>query len=146
MSGYYKDEHRYDDIINLPHHQSAHRPHMSLHDRAAQFAPFSALNGLDEQMNETSRLTDLRRELTDDEKNLLDMNIRIIENNIEYRPYVSVVYFIPDEKKSGGAYHKISGNVRRIEHAEGIMLFENNQTVNLCDVVLIKIHNAEMYK
>lgn len=35
----------YDDIINLPHHQSATRPHMSLHDRAAQFAPFAALTG-----------------------------------------------------------------------------------------------------
>ena len=33
----------YDDIINLPHHQSDRRPHMSLYDRAAQFAPFSAL-------------------------------------------------------------------------------------------------------
>ena len=35
----------YEDIINLPHHQSATRPHMSLRDRAAQFAPFAALNG-----------------------------------------------------------------------------------------------------
>lgn len=35
----------YDDIINLPHHQSGSRPHISLLDRAAQFAPFAALNG-----------------------------------------------------------------------------------------------------
>ncbi|MBR4739086.1 MAG: hypothetical protein IK058_03680 [Bacteroidales bacterium] len=35
----------YDDIISLPHHQSTSRPHMSLYDRAAQFAPFAALHG-----------------------------------------------------------------------------------------------------
>ena len=40
MGNYYEDEHRYDDIINLPHHQSSEREHMSLHDRAAQFSPF----------------------------------------------------------------------------------------------------------
>lgn len=56
MSGYYKDEHRYDDIIDLPHHQSTTRPHMSLHDRAAQFAPFAALSGYEEAIEETARL------------------------------------------------------------------------------------------
>ena len=34
---------RYDDIINLPHHISPTRQWMSMHDRAAQFAPFAAL-------------------------------------------------------------------------------------------------------
>lgn len=39
--------HRYDDIIGLPHHRSYARPHMSAHDRAAQFMPFAALAGYD---------------------------------------------------------------------------------------------------
>ena len=52
------DEHQYDDIINLPHHQSATRPHMSNYDRAAQFAPFAALTGYDDAVKETARLTD----------------------------------------------------------------------------------------
>lgn len=56
MSRYYKDEHKYDDIIELPHHQSKERPHMSLHDRAAQFAPFAALSGHEEAIEETARL------------------------------------------------------------------------------------------
>ncbi|MEE1262261.1 hypothetical protein [Ruminococcus sp.] len=38
----------YADIINLPHFQSQKRPHMSLYDRAAQFAPFAALTGFDD--------------------------------------------------------------------------------------------------
>ena len=48
----------YADIIDLPHHQSAKRKHMSLHDRAAQFAPFAALVGYDEMVDEEARLTD----------------------------------------------------------------------------------------
>ena len=46
---------KYDDIINLPHHQSAKRPHMSVHDRAAQFAPFAALTGDGDAIDETRR-------------------------------------------------------------------------------------------
>ena len=58
MSEYYNDPHKYDDIINLPHPQSAERPHMSLHDRAAQFAPFAALSGYEEAIEETVALTE----------------------------------------------------------------------------------------
>lgn len=44
---------RYADIINLPHHVSTKHPHMSMLDRAAQFAPFSALDGYEDQIEET---------------------------------------------------------------------------------------------
>ena len=64
MSEYYKNQHKYDDIINLPHHQSKDRAHMSLHDRAAQFAPFAALTGHEEAIEETARLTDEKRKFT----------------------------------------------------------------------------------
>ena len=58
MSEYYDDPHKYDDIIRLPHHQSTERPHMPLHDRAAQFAPFAALSGYEEAIEETVALTE----------------------------------------------------------------------------------------
>ena len=51
---------RYDDIINLPHHVSPTRKQMSMHDRAAQFAPFAALVGYDDAVAETARLTESR--------------------------------------------------------------------------------------
>lgn len=49
---------RYDDIINLPHHVSPTRQRMFMHDRAAQFAPFSALTGYEESIVEAGRLTE----------------------------------------------------------------------------------------
>ena len=41
------ETHRYDDIIDLPHHRSKTHAHMSMHNRAAQFMPFAALTGYD---------------------------------------------------------------------------------------------------
>lgn len=51
--------HRYDDIINLPHHRSARHPHMPIQDRAAQFAPFAALTGHREAIEEAARRHDI---------------------------------------------------------------------------------------
>ena len=49
----WQETHKSDDIINLPTHFSKKHRQMSIHDRAAQFAPFSALTGLDETLRET---------------------------------------------------------------------------------------------
>ena len=89
MSGYYKDEHRYDDIIHLPHHQSAERAHMSLHDRAAQFAPFAALSGHEEAIEETARLTD--EKITLDETAIEKINEKLYEGKFLYKTSVGIV-------------------------------------------------------
>lgn len=48
----------YEDIINLPHHVSKRHPQMSMHQRAAQFAPFAALGALtpDERRDSKKRV------------------------------------------------------------------------------------------
>ena len=89
----------YEDIINLPHYQSATRAHMSNHDRAAQFSPFAALTGYGDAVKETARLTDSRVEL--DEYGLDKLNERLnwIGEHISEQPEVSITeilrqYFI----------------------------------------------------
>ena len=67
---------KYKDIINLPHKQSSKRPHMSLLDRAAQFAPFAALVGYDDAIKETGRLTDERIEMSVENLAVLNASIR----------------------------------------------------------------------
>lgn len=108
---------RYDRIINLPRPASCH-PKMSAYDRAAQFSAFAALVGLDEQMDETARLVDSKIELSEDEVAILNRKFQILTqklNEDEERPQIKVCYFVPDERKDGGAYITKIGTVRRID-------------------------------
>lgn len=120
---------QYDDIINLPHHQSATRPHMSNYDRAAQFSPFAALTGHDEAIRETARLTDDKIELDEYMKENLNEKIRITGDNISTGAEVTVTYFQPDKKKSGGAYLTVRGRVKRIDAYEQALVFTDGTTV-----------------
>ncbi len=47
---------KYDDIINLPHHVSKKHKQMSLENRAAQFAPFAALTGYHDEIEEVAKI------------------------------------------------------------------------------------------
>ncbi len=128
---------KYDDIINLPHYQSKTRAHMPMRDRAAQFAPFAALTGYGDEINEAGRLTDSRIELAEGEKQAIDKCLQAIERNITDSPEVTITYFAKDELKSGGSYQTVTGRVRSVDSiAQRITLrsgdrieFENIYTI-----------------
>ena len=119
---------KYDDIINLAHHVSRfHRP-MSMENRAAQFAPFAALNGHDEAIAETARRPEEKIELSDDEKNLIS---RKLIDAIERKARVSIIYFVPDKSKAGGSYRSITGTIKKWDDYEQILIFDNGNTVSI---------------
>ena len=129
---------RYNDIIKFPHHQSKKRPHMSLYDRAAQFAPFSALTGHDDAIKETARLTDRKIELDDYDKMLLDNKMTFILNHIYEQPEITVTYFIPDTNKEGGMYLDFIGNIKRYDSVERKMCFTDKTEIFVDDIIDIK--------
>ena len=129
---------RYNDIINLPHHQSKKRPHMSLYDRAAQFAPFSALTGHDDAIRETARLTDRKIELDDYDKMLLDNKMNFILNHISEQPEITVTYFIPDINKQGGMYLDFAGNINRFDTVDRMICFTDKTEIFVDDIIEIK--------
>lgn len=105
----------YDDIIDLPHHVSETHPPMSRADRAAQFSPFAALTGYDVAARETARVTERRIELDEGVKAELNARLNCILEHLPEHPQVSITYFVPDEKKSGGAYRTVTGAVRKLD-------------------------------
>lgn len=133
-----KDIHQYNDIINLPHHQSATRPHMSIHDRAAQFAPFAALVGYDDAVKETARLTDERITLSDNALEILNTKLNYIKEHISEQPVVTVTYFQADEHKTGGEYITYTGNLWKIKDYEHIIVFQDCKEVFIDDIMEIE--------
>ena len=120
-----KITHKYDDIINLPHHVSEKRARMSVADRAAQFSPFAALVGYDAAIAETARLTDFRMELTESAKAALNDTLQWIAEIVKTNPKVRVTYFLPDERKSGGAYIRAEGRVKKVDaYRDSLLLLE----------------------
>lgn len=104
----------YQDIINLPHHVSQKRPHMSMTDRAAQFSPFAALTGYDAAIKETARLTDHRMELNEEEQQKISERLTLLKSHLDESPVVEITYFVPDERKSGGEYRTVTGVVKKL--------------------------------
>ena len=129
---------KYDDIINLPHHVSATRPHMPMIDRAAQFMPFRALSGYEDAVQETARLTDEKIELTEDEKAILDVRLQKLADEISSQPKVTVMYFRPDKKKAGGAYLTVTGQLKKIDDYEGALILMGGERILIEDIVDIQ--------
>ncbi len=108
---------KYEKIIDLPHHVSPTREPMSRLDRAAQFAPYSALSGYEDAVEETARLTDSQAELDEYEKEKINASLTAL---MDAPPdtKVSITYFRPDEHKSGGAYISVTGEIAYIDEVK----------------------------
>ena len=132
------DYHRYDDVIYRQHPTSKKHPRMPRMNRAAQFAPFAALTGYEESIEETARLTDRRIELSEYEIEELNAKLNFIQEHIKEQPEVTITYFQPDERKEGGAYITATGKVRKIDEVNRILIFEDEKII--CMGVLMDLY------
>ena len=129
--------HRYDDIINLPHHVSQKHAPMARADRAAQFSPFAALTGYDDAVKETARLTDERVELDESSKAALNERLLMIQGQLDDQPQVSIIYFQPDDKKAGGTYITATGSVKKIDEYERTAVMKDGTKISIDDIIKI---------
>ena len=132
---------KYDDILYLFHHVSPTHRRMTMAERAAQFSPFAALTGYEDAVQETGRVTEQRIELSEDEKAVLDRKQQIILVALERgeQPKVSVTYFQPDKRKSGGEYVAITRTVKKVSDPDRKMIFSDGTEISLTDITTIEI-------
>lgn len=131
-------ENYYESIINMPHHQSLTRHHMSMHDRASQFAPFAALKGYEEAVAETARITDKKLILDDELIRYLNETINEIERIITTHPEIEIEYFVKDKYKDGGKYITKIGNIKKIDKINKLLIFDDQSEIAVDDIIDIK--------
>ena len=128
---------KYEQLIDLPHHTSSEHPRMSKEARAAQFAPFAALTGFEALVGETGRVTDIMSELTEDRKAELNYELcRLIESGHS----AEITYFVPDKRKKGGKYLKITGKILRYDEYSRELLLEGG-----CRIAIDSISDITPY-
>ena len=103
------------ELLEMERPVSARHAPMRRCDRAAQFAPFAALSGVDETVQEAGRLTQAQIELAENEREALNDALVRLAARLPEQPEVRLTYFQPDAKKSGGTYRTILTRVRRLD-------------------------------
>lgn len=126
----------YEDIINLPHYEPRHK-RMGIEVRSAQFSPFAALTGFNDEIKETERLVDKKVLLSEEEKIKINDKLLEILKNIKNKPKVKITYFIPDNKKCGGRYTEFISNLKKIDMTEKYIMLEDKIKIYFKDIINI---------
>ena len=111
-----------------------------MHDRAAQFSPFAALSGYEEAVAEEARLTEEKILLDEYEKQRIDEKLQKIRDDLQERgkeekPRISVTYFLPDQKKAGGAYVTVTGQVKKLDTYKQQLLLTDGSAIPFQEIV-----------
>ena len=115
----------YDDILHLARPQSKkHRP-MPMEDRAAQFLPFAAL-------------TEARVELDPQEAERLGARLAVLVKRQQEQPELSLLYYVPDARKAGGAYVTVSGRLRKITDFPRCIYLTDGSRIPIEDIVAVE--------
>ena len=125
----------YDDILQLSHPTSNTHPRMSRTARAAQFSPFAALTGYEAAIKETARLTDQELDLDDTMKAELNEKLSFLKKHLKDKPQISITFFVPDTKKTGGAYKTTTGWVKKILEYERHLLLTDGTIIPVDKII-----------
>lgn len=108
----------YKDILDLVYPFQLKHLRMNAESRAAQFSAFAALSGYDAAISETARFTDKRIDLDEGQKEILNAKLQVISDNVLKQPTITITYFLPDDRKDGGAFRTIAQSIKKVNEYE----------------------------
>ncbi len=128
---------KYESIIALPHPEPQNHARMSKESRAAQFAPYSALSGYEGAIEETGRRTDKKIELDESEKEIINARLLLAAEEAE-NMRVKITYFVPDGRKSGGAYLSVCGSIGLTDEIKREITLTNGRIIPIDEIIAVE--------
>ena len=128
-------QNNYEDIIDISYPTSKKHKRMPIEKRAAQFAPFAALTGYEDAINETGRITESKVELSEEEKLNINDKLQTIKENIKSNKEVTITYFESDKYKEGGKYLTYKGQVKKIDELTKTITLSDKSKININDII-----------
>lgn len=132
------NEKKYSDIFNMKRPTSYQYPKITDEERAAQFSSFAALVGYDDEIDETARITDSQRELSEDQKQELDEKLHFLNTCAAASPPVRITYFVTDGKKAGGSYICATGRFSRLDEYDGCVIINEKTKISIGSIYEIE--------
>ncbi len=133
---------KYGDILDEPRPRSAF-PHATMEQRAALFMPFDALTGYDDAIEEVDRTTKKGFVFGEDDYRTADLDAALERLRETKNPKIKVIFFLEDEKKSGGQYLSYCGVLRRIDEVERLLIFKDGTKIALPLVYSINFEDED---
>lgn len=125
---------KYDDIISLEVPTSKNHPRMSMNNRAAQFAPFAALVGYAEAINNSREITDERKIISEDRKQEIEALLSKINKDLSRNWYVEITYYYKDSSNQKNHYLKHKGKVKKVDITSSTIVFTNRKIIPIKDI------------
>ena len=116
---------------------------MPMASRAAQFAPFAALTGYDEAVQEAGRRTDRRVELSEDTAEELNRRLCWLRDHIGEAPEIAVTWFVPDGKKEGGAYRTVRDRLQAIKERPLRLILRRGTEIPAADILALRLDEPD---
>ena len=130
-------EFKYKDILNMKYpNPEIERDFPDKILREAQFAPFAALTGYNDAIDEAARQTDRKIGLDECEIERLNNKLKYLSEASETDEVV-ITYYVPDKKKDGGAYVSKSGIVIKVREYERDIVTDDGTKIPVEDIYSI---------
>lgn len=120
----FNDTSSYNDIMNVPYHQSKRHLPMNQLDRAFQFAPFGALEGFNDLIKEKTNLYARKKFTTSKDEETITKQLKYLQTH----PLKVDVNYFNDES---GYYEHFKGFLQKIDWKKGRAIFDEVSVVIL---------------
>ena len=140
------EKNKHEDIIPFSSSTYTVHPKMSISDRAGHFSPVTVAKGDDLAIRETSRLTENKVELSDDEKSIIERKFKMVRDSIGTNTVFRFIYFVPDKTKHGGAYVPYDGAVKKIDLCQNHLVLTDCTVIDIDQIVGIESDLFQKYE